>query len=211
VLALLGAAALLLYDRLFCPPEARPGLEGGALPTAALLAEAVVLAGTSDARLWVPAVVLAAVMSAVAPHLGAMRLAGRDEGWLRLARDAAGVSVMVPVLIAGASSAPGPVRGFIVFAGSLLTVVDAVHTEQAVRRRGLMAAFLVGLAVSLCLIPATRGGQVPAAGAILLVLWYGLRGLAVAGGAARWSRGVVAEYGVFVVAAAALLSTTARH
>jgi hypothetical protein len=211
LLALLGVAALLAYDRLFCPPDARPGLEGGALPAGALLAEAVVLAGTPDGRLWIPAVVVAAVIIAAAPHLSAMRLAGRDEAWLRLARDAAGVAVMVPVLIAGGSSAAGPVRGFIVAAGAFLTVLDAVHTERAPRLRGAVVAFAVALAVSLCLIPATQGGQVPAAGGILLVLWYGLRGLAVAGGSARMSRGVVAEYGVFVVAAAALLSTTARH
>jgi hypothetical protein len=211
LLALLGAAALFAYDRLFCPPEARPGPEGGALPTAALLAEAVALAGTSDGRLWIPAVVVAALVIAAAPHLSALRIAGRDEAWLRRARDAAGVAVMVPVLIAGCSSAPGPVRGFIVFAGSLLTGLDAVHTEHAARGRAALAAFAVGLAVALCVIPATQGGQSAAAGGILLVLWYGLRGLAVAGGAAKWSRGVVAEYGVFVVAAAALLSTTARH
>jgi hypothetical protein len=211
VLALLGVAALLAYDRLFCPPDARPGLEGGALPAGALLAEAVVLSGTGDTRLWVPAVVLAALIIAAAPHLSAMRLAGRDEGWLRLARDAAGVAVMVPVLIAGCSTAAGPVRGSIVAAGAFLTVVDAVHTERTARLRGLLAAFAVALAVSLCLLPATSGPQVPAAGGILLVLWYGLRGLAVAAGAARLSRGVVAEYGVFVLAAAALLSTQARH
>jgi hypothetical protein len=211
LLALLSVAALMTYDRLFCPPEARPGLEGGALPTAALLAEALVLAGTTSAALWVPAVVVAAVVIAAAPHLSARRLAGHDEAWLRLARDAAGVAVMVPVLIAGCSSALGPVRGLVIWAGAALTTVDAVHTEHGVRRRGLVAAFWVGAAVAACLIPATRGGQVAAAGGILLVLWYGLRGLAVAAGAARLSRVAVAEYGVFVIAASALLATSARH
>lgn len=211
VLALLSVAALLAYDRLFCPPEARPGLAGGALPTAALLAEAVVLAGTNDARLWVPAVVIAVVVVAAAPHLSALRLAGRDDAWLRLSRDAAGVAVMVPVLIAGCSPAAGPVRGVIVAAGGFLTTVDAVHAERAGRRRGVVAAFLVGLAVACCLVPATRGAQVPAAGGILLVLWYGLRGIAASVCAPRVSRAAVAEYGVFVVAAAVLLSTAARH
>jgi len=211
LLALLCVAALLTYDRLFCPPEARPGLESGALPIAALLGEAIVLAGTSDARLWVPAVVVAVLVVAAAPHLSAMRLAGREEAWLRLSRDAAGVAVMVPVLIAGCSTATGPVRGSMVFAGTFLTVVDAVHTEHGRRLRGLVAAVLAALAVSLCLIPATHGPQIPAAGGILLVLWYGLRGLAATACAPKVSRGAMAEYGVFVMAAAALLTTAGRH
>jgi Protein of unknown function (DUF5656) len=211
VLALLGVAALMTYDRLFCPPEARPGLEGGALPTAALLGEAVVLAGTSAAGLWVPAVVLAAVVIAAAPHLSSRRLAGHDEAWLRLARDAAGVAVMVPAVILGLSSAPGPVRGFVVWAAAALTTVDAVHTEQGGRRRGLVASFLVGAVVAGCLVPATRGAQVTAAGGLLLVLWYGLRGLAVASTGSRLSRVAVAEYGVFVAAAGTLLGMSARH
>jgi hypothetical protein len=212
VLALLSVAALLTYDRFFCPPEVRPGLEGGALPTAALLAEAVVLAGTSDARLWVPAVVVAVLVVAAAPHLSALRLAGRDDAWLRLARDAAGVAVMVPVLIAGCSSASGPLRGFMVAAGGFLTAVDAVHAERAGRgRRGLVAAVAVGVVVAGCLVPATRGVQVAAAGGVLLVLWYGLRGVAASVCAPRVSRGAVAEYSVFVLAAAALLSAAARH
>lgn len=212
VLALLSVAALLAYDRLFCPPEARPGLEGGALPTAALLAEALVLAGTGDARLWVPAVVVAVAVVAAAPHLSALRLAGRDDAWLRLARDAAGVAVMVPALIAGCSGAFGPLRGFIVAAGAFLTAIDAVHAERGGRgRRGLVASFAVAVVVAGCLVPATRGVQVPAAGGILLLLWYGLRGVAAAVCGPRVSRGAVAEYGVFVLAAAALLGAAARH
>jgi hypothetical protein len=212
VLAVLGVAAVFTYDRLFCPPEARPGLESGALPTAALMGEAIVLAGTTDVQLWVPAVVVAALVIAAAPHLSAMRAMGRDGALLRLAGDAAGVAVMVPVVIAACSSANGVVRGMVVAVGSFLTVVDAVHTERAARLRVLLGALVVALAVSLSIIPATQGGgQVPAAGAILLVLWYGLRGIAVAAGAARLSRGVLAEYGAFVAVAAALLSTTARH
>ena len=212
LLAMLSVAALLTYDRFFCPPEVRPGLEGGALPTAALLAEAVVLAGTSDARLWVPAVVIAVVVVAAAPHLSALRLAGRDDAWLRLSRDTAGVAVMVPVLIAGCSAASGPLRGFIVAAGGFLTAVDAVHAERAGRgRRGLLAALCVAVVVAGCLVPATRGAQIPAAGGILLLLWYGLRGVAASVCAPRVSRGAVAEYGVFVVAAAALLGAAVRH
>jgi hypothetical protein len=211
VLAVLGVVAVFTYDRLFCPPEAKPGLEGGALPTAALLGEAIALAGTSDAQLWVPAVVVAALVIAAAPHLSAMRALGRDGAPLRLAGDAAGVAVMIPVVIAAVSPANGVVRGLVLACGSFLTVVDAVHTERATRLRVLLAAFGVALATSLSIIPATAGGAVPGAGAILLVLWYGLRGIAVAGGTAKLSRGVLAEYGAFVAVAAALLSTTARH
>ena len=213
VLAVVASAALLVYDRWFCPPEARPGLEGGALPTAALLAESLVLAGTSDGRLWIPAAAVAALVIAVAPHLSAMRIAGRDGAWLRLARDAAGVLVMSPVLVAATSSADGIVRGTVLAAAAFLTTLDALHTEQATRLRGVLASAAVAVALTGALIPATRVGQTgaAAAGGILLVLWYGLRGLAVAGGTAKLSRGVIAEYGFFVVVAAGLLSNAAHN
>jgi hypothetical protein len=209
LLAGLATMALLVFDRLSCPPDARPGLQGGALPTAALLAEAVVLAGSDDRALWIPAVVIAALVIAAAPHLSALALAGRAGGMLRLARDAAGVAAMWPVLIAGSSSAAGPVRGVMLAAGSFLTVVDARHTERAPWRHTLVAALLVAVAVSIAVVPATRGGQAAAA-ATLLVLWYGLRGLAVVAGA-RMSRGALLEYGFFVAVAAALLGSAARH
>jgi hypothetical protein len=210
VLAAVVTLALLVFDRLSCPPEARPGLAGGALPVAALLAEAVVLAGTEEKALWVPAVVVAAAVIAAAPHLSAMALAGRDGGLIRLGRDAAGVAAMWPVLIAGCSSAAGPVRGLMLAAGSSLTVVDALHTERAARVRMVVAGLLVAAVVGLAVVPATRGGQAAAA-ATLLVLWYGLRGLAVVAGSARWSRGALVEYGAFVAIAAALLGSAARH
>lgn len=212
VLCGLASLAFLAFDRLTCPPEGRPGIEGGALPTAALLAEALVLAGTDEARLWVPAVVIAAFVIAAAPHLSALRIAGRDGPWLRVARDVAGVAVLGPVLIAGCSGAPGPLRGFLLWCGSFLTVVDALHTERAVRRRGLVAAFVVGVMVACSVIPAGRAGQAAAA-ATLLVLWYGLRGLASVALAQvpRRSRGALAEYGFFVAVAGFLLSSAVRH
>ena len=206
----LASLALLAFDRLTCPPEARPGLEGGALPTAALLAEAVVLAGTDQKALWIPAVLIAAVVIAAAPHLSAMRIAGRDDAWLRIARDAAGVATLGPVLIAGCSSALGPVRGFMLAAGSFLTVVDALHTERSPRVRAVVVAVVVAVLVSGSVIPATRGGQAVGA-ASLLVLWYGLRGIAVVVAGPRRSLGAVAEYGLFVAAAGALLTQAVRH
>jgi hypothetical protein len=211
LLAGLATLALLVYDRLTCPAEARPGLAGGALPTAALLAEALVLAGTDARPIWIPAVVVAAVVIAVSPHLSSMALAGRDDAWLRLGRDAAGVAAMGPVLVAGCSSgASGAVRGFILAMGASLTVVDALHTERAARVRGLVIAALVGAVVAVSTIPAVRGGQAAAA-ATLLVLWYGLRGLAVPAAGARLSRVALVEYGFFVAVAAALLGSASRH
>lgn len=206
----LASLALLTFDRLTCPPEARPGLEGGALPTAALLAEAVVLAGTEDQKLWIPAVVVAALVIAAAPHLSALRIAGRDGAWVRVARDAAGVAVLGPVLIAGNSTAYGPVRGFILWAGAFLTVVDALHTEHAPRLPTLIVSAMAGGAVAGCVVPAGHAGQAAAA-ATLLVLWYGLRGLAAAVSARRRSAGAIAEYGFFVAVAGALLTSAARH
>ena len=210
LLAGLATLALLTFDRLTCPPEARPGLEGGALPTAALLAEALVLAGTDEKRLWIPAALIAAAVIAVSPHLSALRLAGRDDAWLRVARDAAGVAVLTPVLIAGCSSAAWELRVFLLAAGSLLTVIDAVHTERVPRVRGLVIASVVAAAVAGSMVPAMRGGQAAAA-AMLLVLWYGLRGLAVVLAGERRSGGALAEYGAFVAVAGALLGTVARH
>jgi hypothetical protein len=98
-------------------------------------------------------------------------------------------------------------------AGSFLTVVDALHTERAPRARGLVIAGVVAAVVAGSVIPATRGGQAVAA-ATLLVLWYGLRGLAVV--VATWRRswrslGAVAEYGSFVAVAGFLLSNAVRH
>jgi len=208
----LASLALLAFDRLTCPPEARPGVEGGALPTAALLAESVVLAGTDLKALWIPAAVLAALVIAAAPHLSAMRIAGRDSPWLRVARDAAGVATLGPVLIAGCSSALGPVRGFIIAAGTFLTVVDALHTERAARVRTIVIAAVVAVLVSGSVVPATRAGQAIGA-ASLLVLWYGLRGLAAV--AAVWrgrrSLGALAEYGLFVAIAGLLLAEAVRR
>jgi len=208
----LASLALLAFDRLTCPPEARPGLEGGALPTAALLAEAVVLAGTDQKPLWIPAVVVAALVIAAAPHLSAMRIAGRDTAWLRVARDAAGVATLGPALIAGCSSALGPVRGFIIAAGTFLTVVDALHTERAPRVRSLVIALVVAVLVSGSVVLATRGGQAIGA-ASLLVLWYGLRGWAVTAAVPRGRRslGALAEYGIFVAIAGLLLAEAVRR
>lgn len=209
LLAVLASLALLVFDRLFCPPEARPGPAGGALPTAALLAEAVVLAGTQQKALWVPAAVVAALVIAGAPHLSAMALAGREAGLLRVARDAAGVAAMWPVLIAGTSSVFGPLRGAILAAGAFLTVVDALHTERAALGRTLLAAASVAAAVGGALVPADHSGQAVAA-ATLLVLWYGLRGWAVTA-VGRWSWSALLEYGVFVGIAAALLAGALRR
>jgi hypothetical protein len=210
LLAVLAALALLVFDRLSCPPEVRPGPEGGALPTAALLAEAVVLAGTDQRAVWIPAAVAAAAVIAAAPHLSALRIAGREGAWLRVARDAAGVAVMGPVLIAGTGTAPIALRGFMLAAGAFLTIVDALHTERARRWRTLPVALFAAVLVAVAVIPATHGGQ--AAGAAwLLVLWYGLRGLAVIAGAGRWVAGAVLEYAIFVVIAGLLLGSAARH
>jgi hypothetical protein len=87
-----------------------------------------------------------------------------------------------------------------------------VHAERAGRgARGLVASACLAVVVACCLVPATRGTQIPAAGGILLLLWYGLRGVAASVCAPRVPRGAVAEYGVFVLAAAVLLGAAARH
>jgi hypothetical protein len=206
-LALATALALTLYDRLVYGRDLRHALAATGLPVAAIAAFVVVLGGTGELILRASAGLIAALVIGGIPHLGGLRAAGREGTATRLLRDGAGIAVLAPLLLAaydgplstGASAALGG-------SGVLLVSADALLTEElrgsvAVAGAALLAAIMAGLVFVL---PLTGRDTVRAA--LLLVGWYGLRGL-VAAGLSRGSRGaLIVEYGAFVVAAAALIA-----
>jgi hypothetical protein len=83
---------------------------------------------------------------------------------------------------------------------------DALLTEElagvvAIAAAVVIAAILSGL---LYVLPATGRGTIRAG--LLLVLWYGLRGLVGAALSPERRRTLVVEYGVFVLAAGAAIA-----
>ena len=207
-LAIFTGAALVAYDFLVYPPASRPGLEGAALPVAAVAAFATVLAGVTPIAVRLVAGVIAALVIGGVPHLAGRRVVGQ-EGWLvRLGRDAAGVAVLAPVLVAASSPVlPPPLRAGLVTAIVLLVSIDGLRTERMSVPRAMLAAAIVGIILGEVTLPvATGSGNAGLRAAALLVLWYGLRGVVgafVAPRARRW--GALIEYGVFLVAAAVAL------
>lgn len=207
-LALFTALVLLGYDVLVYPPDARPGLEGAALPVAAVLSFATVLAGVPQLLVRVAGGVLAALVIGGVPHLAGRRAVGR-EGWvIRLMRDASGIAVLAPVLLAAVSPvlSPAPRIGL---AGGVVALVsiDGLRTERVAALRSLVAALVVALGVAAGVaITGTSAVHAGIRAAALMVVWYGLRGVAGALADPRRHAGLVVEYGVFVVAAAAALA-----
>jgi hypothetical protein len=173
-------AALAVYDRLVYPPELRPTLEAIALPVAALGAFSLVLAATVALG---PRLVAAAVTVAVCgglPHLGELRAAGR-EGWgARFLRDAAAIAVLVPVLLAAASTAlPLGLRVAVALLGTGLVTLDGLQTEEMSRRHALALAALMAVVVTAAMVVVARALVTPGVvAAVTLVTWYGARGVA---------------------------------
>lgn len=206
-LALATALALTLYDHLVYGRDLRHALAATGLPVAAIAAFVVVLGGTGELLLRAPAGLIAALVIGGIPHLGGLRAAGREGTATRLLRDGAGIAVLAPLLLA-AYDGPLTTAASAALAGSgvVLVSADALLTEElrgsvAVAGAALLAAIMAGLVFVL---PLTGRDTVRAA--LLLVAWYGLRGL-VAATLSRGSRGaLIVEYGVFVVAAAALIT-----
>jgi hypothetical protein len=211
-LAIFTGILLITYDILVYPPESRPGLDGVALPVAAVGSFATVLAGVTPLTVRLAAGVVAALVIGGVPHLAGRRAVGR-EGWMtRLGRDAAGVAVLAPVLVAGVSPVlPLVVRIGLVGAIAVLVSLDGFRTEQLTALRSLVASVIVGAGVAGAAAALGTSATNPgyrAAG--LLVLWYGLRGVAgVAASSAPRQRLAFTEYAAFVVLAAAGLGWVA--
>lgn len=202
-LALATALSLTLYDRLVYQRDLRHALASMALPVAAIAAFVAVLGGTGDLGLRIPAGLVTALTIGGIPHLGGLRAAGREGTATRLLRDGTGVVVLAPILLAafgGGLAQPGSAA--LAGAGVLLVSFDALLTETLA---GLVAAFggvilaaaFAGLADVL---PAAGRGTVRAG--LLLLLWYGLRGVVGTVRNPTHRRvGLLVEYGVFVTAA----------
>jgi hypothetical protein len=210
-LAVATALTLTLYDRLVYGRDLRHAVAATFLPVAAIAAFVVVLASTGDLTLRVPAGAIAALVIGGIPHLGGLRAAGREGSATRLLRDGAGIAVLAPLLLASfggglATSSSLALCG----CGVLLVSADALLTEElngfvAIAAAAVIAACLAALLVSL---PVAGRGTVRAG--LLLVLWYGLRGLAAALLRRDRTRGMLVEYGLFVVGAGAAIALGAR-
>lgn len=208
VLCVASGVVLAVYDRLVYPPQARPPVEEVALPVAALCAFSLVLAANVQLGPRLLAAAVTVVVIGGLPHLGGLRATGH-EGWgTRLLRDAAGIAVLVPVLLAGASDGlPLQVRAAVVLVGAGLVTLDGLQTELMTRRHAVILAAVVGVAVAAAIVAVDRlalgTGE---RAAVTLIAWYGARG--VAGGTGGWPdrlRGV-AEYAVVMAIALLALS-----
>ncbi|MFN2451675.1 MAG: hypothetical protein ABR541_04915 [Candidatus Dormibacteria bacterium] len=201
-LAAVIAIALIYYDSTTARAAgAGAGPQAAVLPCAALLSLATALAGQADPVLDLVLLAVTATVIATAPHLDALRRLGR-EGWTaRVGRQVAGVTIVLPVLVAGVSFGLTPAgRAVVAALGVALVTYDGIRLEDVGRARALLAAVGCALVIGLLCLPApgTNHGTRAAA---LLIVWYGLRGLAAAAAQRRLTRATVLEYGVFTMVA----------
>lgn len=207
-LAVLTALVLVGYDVLIYPRSKRPGFEGAALPTAAVAAFGTVLAGVTPLTVRVAAGVVAALVIGGVPQLAGRRAVDVEGGSTRLLRDIAGIAVLAPVLVAGTSQVlDWRWRALLVCVVTILVSFDALRTERLSSGRGLLMALALGvLLAGATLLVGSSATQFGARAALLLVLWYGARGMSgvFAAGATRPGRTLV-EYGVFVLVAVGAL------
>ncbi|MBJ7609556.1 MAG: hypothetical protein JF887_09045 [Candidatus Dormibacteraeota bacterium] len=206
-LAIATALTLTLYDRLVYGRDLRHAMAATFLPVAAIAAFVVVLGSNGDLRLRVAAGAVAALVIGGIPHLGGLRAAGREGTVARLMRDGAGIAVLAPLLLAsfGGGLATSGSLG-LCGCGVLLVSADALLTEEVRGRVAVTAAAVISglLCAALVLLPVSGRGTIRAG--LLLVVWYGLRGLAAALLARGTSRALIAEYGAFVIAAASAIA-----
>lgn len=202
-LAVGTALTLALYDRFVYGRDLRHAVAATALPVAAIGAFTAVIASTGDLALRVPAGVVAALVIGGIPHLGGLRAAGREGTAARLLRDGAGIVVLAPLLLAASSATLTTSASAALAAGSVLLVtVDALLTETIAGRVAVAAAFVVGALLGGVVVALPRTGHGALRASLLLLLWYGVRGStgAVLGRSRRPA--AIAEYALFVVAAA---------
>jgi hypothetical protein len=205
-LAILTGLILVAYDFLIYPSESRPGPVGTALPMAAVLSFGTLLAiAVLPLPIRIAGGMIAAMVIGGVPRLAGRRALGR-EGWItRLIRDVSGIAVLAPVLLGGVSpTLPLRLRLAAVFAVVFFVSVDGLRTERLSIPFTILFAVLVGAIVTGgAAVIGSNDNHTGLRAAILLVLWYGTRGVAGAVGGQRRQGGLIAEYAVFVVAAIA--------
>jgi hypothetical protein len=209
------AAAIIVQARAGARHADAAARGGGVGVGAALLAVGamcslfVALAGSDSWAVTVPAALLCAAVVALSSHLDSLRAAGREGGRERVLRDAAGTVVMIPVALAGASdSLAAAPRAAVVLLGAGLLIVAA--TAPARWRRFVLPGAVAGLLTALATLLAVHASS-PATGAAgLLLLWYGLRGLATVAPGWPRERMALVEYLAVSAGAVALLVTQAR-
>ncbi|MFN2569707.1 MAG: hypothetical protein ABR564_08935 [Candidatus Dormibacteria bacterium] len=215
-MAVLSAAmvmAFTIYDRLVYEPGVRPGIEGSALPIAALAAFQCVLAASIGWHVRLGSAVGASLIIGGVPHLAGLRAAGREGTAGRLVRDAAGVAALLPVMLVGVT----PMlqwwsRGALVLVCVTLVTFDSLRTEGMHEWVALATAMVVAwiVAAASALVDTVGASGNVRAPALLLVLWYSLRGLC--GSYVVRPRRVahMAEYVIFAGAAVALIQWMRR-
>lgn len=214
-LTILTGLILVAYDFLIYPSDSRPGPVGIALPMAAALSFGTLLAiAVLPLPIRVAGGVIAAVVIGGVPQLAGRRALGKEGWFTRLIRDVSGIAVLAPVLLgAVAPTLPIRLRLGAVFAVVFLVSVDSLRTERLSIRLTILSALIVAaIVVGGAAVIGANNSHAGLRAAILLVLWYGARGVAGAVGGQARPRGLIAEYGVFVLASiAGVLWINAAH
>lgn len=190
-------------------PERSGIAQAALLPLAALCALLVTLAGTDAQVTTGLAAGGCAIVVALSAYLDGLRAAGREGSRERVLRDAAGSAVMVPIVIAGTSDALGaaPRAATVFLVAGLLT---AAAIEGARWRVAVVTGAAAGLATGAATVLAVRAGSQASGAAGVLLLWYGLRGVAAVAPAALRNRLALVEYVLVTAGAVALLVLQAR-
>jgi hypothetical protein len=148
---------------------------------------------------------IAAVVIGGVPRLAGRRALGKEGWFTRLVRDVSGIAVLAPVLLGGASpTLPLRLRLAAVVAVVFLVSLDSLRTERlSIRLTILFALLVAAIVLGGSAVVGANSAHTGLRAAVLLVLWYGARGVAGAVGGPLRRPGLVAEYAVFVVAAGA--------
>lgn len=210
VLVAITCAAILYHARLVLPEGARPGIEVCVLPAAALVSNAVVLAGTASVAVMPVAVVATAVVAALVPHLDALRLRRSESTWVRVGLDLAGIVAMVPLALAGAGSLPEVSRMLLAGAGGGAVCYDALRADRPRSPVAIAGAVVTAAALAAGALRATTATSQAYGAAGLLLLWYGLRGVGVSLLRRPVQRSALAEYAAVAIAAALLIVGSGR-
>lgn len=208
-LALLAVVSLTVYDHLVYGRHLATALASMALPAAAIGAFLAVLGGSQSLSLRLPAGAAAALIIGGVPHLGGLRAAGREGSTTRLVRDATGIAVLAPLLLAAFSGTlSNPASAALAGGAAVLVTADALLTEALAGRIAVLLGVLVGAAFAglVVLLPVAGRGTLRVA--FLLLLWYGVRGLAGVFASGVRGRAPAAEYSLFVVSALVGLAVT---